>query len=148
MEDDERQQLLIETPACVPESRSSSKLSTPSSAASSAPRAKRSIPHCCSCSTPAAQKEALAAYPQPPDRRLKFPTHHVSHQAVPRPAHPRSPPVSVQILEPAEVLADTVSRRSIGQETGEQLHYQRAVTSTASAPSVPICLDRRRANRT
>ena len=72
-------------------------------------------------------KKAPAAAPADPGPAAEIPSHKkpVRRQAR-APRIPEHLPVSEEtILEPAEVLADPSAWRRIGEETREQLHYQR-----------------------
>ena len=76
---------------------------------------------------PDASKKAPAAVPADPGPAAEIPTHLKPARKQPRaPRIPEHLPVTEErLLEPAEVLADPSAWRRIGEETREQLHYQR-----------------------
>jgi transposase len=76
---------------------------------------------------PDASKKAPAAVPADPGPAAEIPTHPKPARKQPRaPRIPENLPVTEErILEPAEVLAEPGAWRRIGEETREQLHYQR-----------------------
>ena len=76
---------------------------------------------------PDASKKAPAAVPADPGPAAEIPTHPKPARKQPRAARiPENLPVTEErILEPAEVLAEPGAWRRIGEETREQLHYQR-----------------------
>ena len=75
---------------------------------------------------PDSAKKAPAAAPADPGPAAEIPTHPKKARKQPRaPRIPEDLPVTEQILTPPEVLADPSAWRRIGEETREQLHYQR-----------------------
>lgn len=71
-------------------------------------------------------KKAPAAAPADPGPAAEIPTHQRTAKKPRAPRIPEHLPVTEErILEPAEVLAEPSAWRRIGQETREQLHYQR-----------------------
>jgi transposase len=76
---------------------------------------------------PEASKKAPAAAPADPGPAAEIPTHRKKARKQSRaPRIPGHLPVSEEkIIEPAEVLAEPSAWRRIGEETREQLHYQR-----------------------
>lgn len=76
---------------------------------------------------PDASKKAPAAVPADPGPAAEIPTHRKPARKQPRaPRIPENLPVTEErILEPAEVIAEPGAWRRIGEETREQLHYQR-----------------------
>ena len=76
---------------------------------------------------PDTSKKAPAAVPADPGPAAEIPTHQKPARKQPRaPRIPENLPVTEErILEPAEVIAEPGAWRRIGEETREQLHYQR-----------------------
>ena len=71
-------------------------------------------------------KKAPAAVPADPGPAAEITTHQRTAKKPRAPRIPEHLPVTEErILEPAEVLAEPSAWRRIGQETREQLHYQR-----------------------
>ena len=76
---------------------------------------------------PDTSKKAPAAVPADPGPAAEIPPHQKPARKQPRaPRIPENLPVTEErILEPAEVIAEPGAWRRIGEETREQLHYQR-----------------------